>query len=108
MASHVDFGANFMPVIKTDCECLDFGFCHKMGRTMSKIRWTQCQTDPAYYNVFLRESSNPPKIVPFYPESDWNRSPCKHLGPEVDSVFCESCGGNSVNYPVRECVIYGL
>lgn len=77
---------------------------------MHPVRHDECKNKPHYFEMFLGETRKPchatgPQKAP---ESDWNQSPCKHLGQEVDSVFCESCGGTSIEYPVRECAIYWL
>lgn len=96
--------AGACPILRRECDPLT-------GRMMSEVRHSECKNKPHYFEMFLGETQNPCRgsIQPPKPiESDWNQSPCKHLGEVVDSVFCESCGGNSVNYPVRECAIYGL
>src|SRR5688500_18872513 len=116
LACLCDIGSRRMSI--TECQCSEAGFCSflrrecdpQAGRYMHPVRHDQCKNKLHYFEMFLDETRKPchttgPQKAP---ESDWGQSPCLHLGPEVDSVFCESCGGTSIEYPVRECAIYGL
>jgi hypothetical protein len=100
------------------CQCANPGLCKLLrrecdppdGRRMSKARHRECQT-AVYFEMFLGETRLPCNGVEPHktPESDWNQSPCIHLGEEVETRFCTTCGGmNGKPYAVRECAIHGV
>lgn len=88
------------------CQCEGPGYCPLMKRRMSQVRFEECRDKPHYFEMFLKEAGKSPARE--IPQTDWDQSPCIHLGKVVEVMSCVSCGGESQSFETRECAIYGV
>lgn len=88
----------------TDCTCTEPGWCERHQCRKLALAFQYCQRLPAYFEAWERGELRE-LCLPSTQQSE-RAAACRHLGPELRQVACETCRG-SVRLKVFACSLHG-